>query len=128
MNAKELRQFGFLFGGFVVAIFGLIFPLLKGRPLPWWPWMVALPFWTLALAAPKSLEPFYRQWMKFGHFMGRVNSTILLTLVYFLLFLPVGIVRRLRGRDPLRLKWDKAAGTYREPSKVIPPANMEEIF
>jgi hypothetical protein len=41
-------------------------------------------------------------WMSFARFVGRVNTIILLTVVYLLVITPVGIGMRLMGRNCLR--------------------------
>jgi hypothetical protein len=54
--------------------------------------------------------------MGMAHMLGRVNSVILLTLVYYLVITPTALVMRWRGRDPLQLKRDANRLTYRLPS------------
>ena len=62
---------------------------------------------------PFLLRPIFRLWLKIGHFIGRVNTQILLTLLYYLVFTPYGVVMRLFGRDTMQRKL-KSAGTYWE--------------
>jgi len=45
---------------------------------------------------------FHIAWMRFAVALGHVNSRVLLTLMYYLVFMPYGVVSRLAGRDPLR--------------------------
>ena len=52
------------------------------------------------LLVPCILAPVERAWMRFAEVMGRVNSRIILTVAYYLVVTPVGIVRRWL-RDPL---------------------------
>jgi hypothetical protein len=40
--------------------------------------------------------------------MGAVMSKVLLTAVFFLVVTPIGVVRRLMGKDPMRLRAFKA--------------------
>jgi len=42
-------------------------------------------------------------WFGFSHILGTVISKIILTIVYILLVIPVGIFRRLIGKDSLQL-------------------------
>jgi hypothetical protein len=44
---------------------------------------------------------FHRGWMRLAVTLGHVNSRVLLTLIYYGLFLPYGVVSRLARRDPL---------------------------
>src|SRR5215207_3968255 len=54
------------------------------------------------LLAPPAARAFHTAWMRFAAALGHVNSRVLLTLVYYLVVTPYGIVTRLVGRDPLR--------------------------
>lgn len=65
-----------------------------------------------SLVAPRSVRPLYRGWMRFGEGLGEVVSTVLLTLLYFLVVAPVGRVMRLTGTDPLDRRLARGEGTY----------------
>ena len=49
--------------------------------------------------------------MGFAVLLGHVNSRVLLTLFYYLVVTPYGVVTRLVGRDPLRRR-GAAQGSY----------------
>ena len=38
--------------------------------------------------------------------------TLLLSIVYILVFIPIGLVFRITGKDPLSRKWDSSASSY----------------
>jgi hypothetical protein len=54
------------------------------------------------LFVPVAARAFHRAWMGLAAVLGHVNSRVLLTLMYYLVFTPYGLVSRLAGRDPLR--------------------------
>jgi hypothetical protein len=54
-----------------------------------------------AAVAPALLRPVYRVWMRIGEALGWINTRILLTLVFFLVVAPIGVVMRLFGRSPI---------------------------
>jgi Saxitoxin biosynthesis operon protein SxtJ len=54
------------------------------------------------LFVPAAARAFHRFWMRLAVALGHVNSRVLLTLMYYLVFTPYGLVMRLAGRDPLR--------------------------
>ena len=65
---------------------------------------------TLALTAifiPPLAKSFHRGWMRFAFALGYVNSRILLTMIYVVIFIPYGILSRVFGRDPLDLRTEK---------------------
>ena len=54
------------------------------------------------LFVPPAARAFHKAWMRFAVALGHVNSRVLLTLMYYLVFTPYALVSRLVGRDPLR--------------------------
>ncbi len=54
------------------------------------------------LLLPSLARRFHVFWMQVAAVLGYVNSRILLSLMYYGVFTPYGIVSRLVGRDPLR--------------------------
>jgi polyferredoxin len=63
---------------------------------------------VVSMVAPLLFKPLAYVWFGFAHLAGTVVSTIILTIVFFLLVVPVGIFRKLAGKDSLKLKkWKK---------------------
>jgi hypothetical protein len=58
----------------------------------------------LTMTAPALLKPFAKFWFGFSHELGIVVSRILLTLLFYIMVTPVGLVRRILGKDSLQLK------------------------
>jgi len=115
-SKKELRSFGLLMGGMIFLLFGLLFPWLLEKTT--WPiskplLIICCSFIGLGILLPILLKPIYILWMGIGGVLGYINTKIILTLVYFGLFLPVGIIRRIFVKDPLKLKYDASADSYR---------------
>ncbi len=125
---KALILFGLVAGGLVAALFGLLFPWLRGRGVPAWPWAAAAVLVAAALGAPALLSPVYRGWMAIGGALGWVNTRILLGAVFFLVVTPIGAVMRMTGRDPLRRGFEPRGRTYRVPSARAPRERMEAPF
>ena len=47
-------------------------------------------------------------WFGLSNMLGAVMSRVILTIVFFLVVVPVGLVRKLLGKDPMLLKsWKK---------------------
>lgn len=62
----------------------------------------------LTMAVPKIFRPLAGLWFGLSQVMGQVVSKILLTLSFFLIVTPIGLIRRRTGADPLQLKkWKK---------------------
>ncbi len=128
LDRRGLRNFGLMMAGFIAVLFGLGFPWLLGRPLPWWPWLVATAFLVWSLAAPITLNPVYRVWMRFGLVLNAIMSRVVLGLVYYLAVLPTGVIMRLAGKDPMRRRRDPGLDSYRVPSHKSARENMEKPF
>ena len=65
---------------------------------------VAFLFLAVTLAKPDLLLPLNKLWMRLGLLLGRIVSPIVLAVLFFLMFAPIGIFMRIFGRDELRLK------------------------
>ena len=57
-----------------------------------------------------TLRPIYRGWMAFARVLGAINGFILLSLVFYLMFLPLALVFRVRGKDPLHRRVVRGIG------------------
>ena len=57
----------------------------------------------LTMTAPKLLSPLARLWFGFSHYLGQAVSTILLSIVFFGVVTPMGLVRKLSGKDAMGL-------------------------
>jgi hypothetical protein len=104
------RSFGFVFAAFFVLI--ALLPLAHGHAVRVWALGPAAVFAVLALAAPRVLAPLNRLWMAFGRLLNRIVSPLVMMLLFVVAVVPTGLVLRLLGRDPLKLKFDRAAATY----------------
>jgi hypothetical protein len=127
LDARGLREFGLTTGGIVAGLFGLLFPWLLERPVPRWPWVIAAVLVAWALAAPASLRGFYRGWMKLGLLLGKITTPVIMGVVFFLVVTPMGLVRRLLGKDSLARGFEMTS-SYRVPSHKAPAKNLEKPF
>jgi hypothetical protein len=80
----------------------------------------------LALLLPCLLSPLRIGWEELGHWLRRINTFVLLAVVYFLVCVPLGWLLRRLGKDPLTKKRLSAATTYWEPKE--PPTSMKFQF
>jgi hypothetical protein len=127
----ELRRFGLQVGG-AFLVFG---------SMSWWRGHTVPPLvlWTLgvclfvpALVAPRLLVPAHRFWfgpvMKVAARIGEVVSRVILGLMFYLVFTPVGLVMR-RFRDPLDRQLDaKPSDWHRRERRAVDPASYEQQF
>ena len=61
-----------------------------------------------SIASASAALWFHRRWMQLAAVLGYVNTRILLGVMYYGVFTPLGFARRLLGRDPLRRRGPRA--------------------
>jgi len=125
---RELRKFGWLVGG-VFAALGILMWLRNKTYFPYFltPGIILIVFGSLF---PKALKYVYIAWMSMAVVLGFVVSNVILTIFFFFVITPIGLVARLMGRDFLALKIDREAPTYWIPRERASktPAEYERQF
>ncbi len=127
MNAD--RKFGYVVGGILLAL-GLLLLLWRHRTVlgP----ALAAPgafLLLLAAAAPALLTGPHRAWMKLAHLLGAVNGFLFLSIVFFLVLTPLGVVLRLFGRDELKRRGPAPASMWEPyPARSRDPRHFEKMF
>jgi hypothetical protein len=127
MSPKELRKFGLVTAGMLILFFDLLIPWIWDVSRPVWPLYPAVILVSMALIIPAALGPVYNVWMRFAEALGWVNTRIILSVIFFVVFFPFGIIMRM-FKDPMRRKFDPAVDSYRVSSSPTKPENMERPF
>ncbi|HEU0037957.1 MAG TPA: SxtJ family membrane protein [Verrucomicrobiae bacterium] len=127
-SERDLRKFGLLVGG-VFAVLGLLFLIRHKAHYPYF----LMPGVVLTVSGaifPRALRTIYIAWMAVAVVLGFVMAHIILTLFFFLVITPIGLVARLFGKDFLGLKLDRQGATYwiRRGQKSKAQANYERQF
>jgi hypothetical protein len=104
------RSFGLVFAAVFLIV--ALYPLLHAAGIRLWAIAVSGVFLLLALLLPQVLAPANRLWTKFGLLLHTIVSPIALGILFFLVVTPTGLLMRLFGKDPLRLRFDPAADSY----------------
>lgn len=122
------RSFGVVFA--VVFFLIAAWPLLHGATPRWWALGVAAVFALLAGMRPTLLAGLNRLWIKLGVLLGKLVSPVALGVLFYGVLVPIGVMMRLAGKDPLRLKRDSDADSYWIPRKPPgpPPDSMTNQF
>jgi hypothetical protein len=127
-SERELRKFGLMVGG-VFAALGLLFLWRQKYFYPWLLWPGAGLFVAGAIL-PRALKWIYIAWMSMAFVLGFVMAHVILTLFFFLIITPIGLIARLFGQDFLKLKLDRKAKSYWIPREkhVKSPSSYERQF
>lgn len=125
---KDYRSFGLIVGGVLLGIFGLALPYWKSGN--WNPYFgyTGLGLIFLAFALPIVLKYPYLVWMKIGEILGFINTRIILGVIFYILFAPIGIFRRMIGKDSLDRKLSAKESSYRKISNHQEIKHMERPF
>jgi hypothetical protein len=83
----------------------------------------------LSFLAPAIVRPLADGWAFIGKTIGRITTPILLTIVFIVVVTPLGLLLRLFGSDPLRLKRDPKASTYwiERKQRTFSPEDFERL-
>jgi uncharacterized protein involved in cysteine biosynthesis len=126
-STSQLRSFGLIVGGLFAVI--SVWPLLvRGGGFRVWAAIPAGILFLPAVAYPAALKPIYKWWMKFAEILGWINTRIILSLGFYLVFAPLGAILRASGKDPLCRRLEKQLETYRILRTPRPGTHMRRQF
>ena len=98
------KSFGIVF--FVVFLLIAFYPLIQGYEIRFWSIYLSIVFLVLGLFNSKLLSPLNKLWFKFGIFLSRIISPIIMGVIFYFIVTPIGLTMRLLGKDILKLKFD----------------------
>ena len=120
------------FGLTMATLFALVgaLPLLREPPsVRWWAVGIAAIFLLLSVWWQALLAPLNRVWLKFGLLLHQIVSPVILAVMFYGTVVPIGLIMRAIGKNPLRMQRDPAAASYwiaREPGPA--PESMKNQF
>ena len=97
------RSFGIVF--FVVFVLIAFYPLINQGDIRIWSLIVSLIFLVLGLLNSKILNPLNKVWFKFGIFLGKIVSPLVMGIIFFFVVTPIGFLMRLVKQDLFSLKY-----------------------
>ena len=110
-DRHELKKFGLTFGIGLFVLSVLIYWMHR-RFNPLFLWQIPVLSILLGLTFPVLLWPFQKIWMTLGIILGFIMTRVLLSLVYYLVLTPIGLIARLFGNDFLHRKLDPDTESY----------------
>ena len=118
------RSFGIVF--FIVFFIIALFPLINNSEIRIWAVIISLIFLILGLINSKILTPLNKAWFKFGIFLGKIISPLIMGIIFFLVVTPIGILMKMLKKDLLNLKFNKHKSYWIEKSE--PKSKMKNQF
>ena len=101
LSPAEGRKFGLTVGAAFLVLAGVM----------WWREHGTLMYLFVTLGAalvaaglvvPGQLSPVHRAWMGLAHAISKVTTPIFMGIVFFIVIMPVGLIMRTLGRNPMR--------------------------
>lgn len=111
-----------------LAVFSGLLRWRRVLPVTAWGLVLGL-LAVLAVAAalrPRWFRGYYRFSTKLGFAISQMAGYAVLALLFFIVVTPLGLVLRMLGKDPLRLRRPTGAESYW--SEVRPKSSLERLF
>ena len=118
------RSFGVVF--FIVFLLIALYPVINKEEIRVWSLIVSLIFLVLGLLNSKILNPLNKLWFKFGIFLGKIISPLIMGIIFFLVVTPIGLLMKMLKKDLLNLKFNKHKSYWIEKSE--PKSKMKNQF
>lgn len=98
---------------FVLCIIGFWPLIVHADSARGWVVLFAAVFAVCGLIFSRVLIPVFRVWMTLGHFLGWLNTRVILAICFYGLVTPIGLFMRMIGKDPLLCEFDARIVSYR---------------
>ena len=98
------KSFGIVFCLFFLLVFCYL--IFKYQNINYWFLILSIIFLFLGLINSRILTPLNIIWFKFGLFLGKIISPIIMIIIFYFLVTPTGILMRIFKKDLLNLKFN----------------------
>ena len=127
-SPKKIRDFGITF----FVILGLIGGALiyKGHDLGYLMIGLGVLFLVAGLWVKGSLKALYKIWMGLAVVIGFFMSRIVLSVLFYVVLTPLGLIMRALGKDLLNRRWEQEAKSYwiRKERRPFDKKRYEKLF
>jgi hypothetical protein len=104
------REFAFVFA-VVAGLIGLA-PLVRGGSPRFIALGVTIIFLMIGLFVPRIVSVPARAWLALAALLNRTISAVVTAIIYLVVITPMGLYRRISGKDALQRRFDPSASTY----------------
>ena len=121
------RKFGFFFT--VVFLVASAYFYMKTNTIGIYTFGgLAIIFLLITIIKAELLLPVNKIWMSLGHLIGMFVSPIVLGLIFFGIFTPIGFMMRIFGRDELQLKFREKSSYWIKRETALDPNSFKNQF
>ena len=118
------KSFGLVFS--IVFILIAFYPLVKGGDLRIWSVLVSIIFLVLGLLNSRYLTSLNKIWFKFGLFLGKIISPLIMGIIFFFVVTPTAILMKIFRKDLLNLNFNNDKSYWIK--KIEPKSKMKNQF
>jgi hypothetical protein len=118
------KSFGLVF--FIVFILIGFHPLLNGGELRIWSIVVSIIFLVLGILNSKYLTQLNKIWFKFGLFLGKIISPLVMGVIFFFVVTPIAFMMKILRKDLLNLDFNNDKTYWIK--KIEPKSKMKNQF
>ena len=112
LSNKSLRKFGLLVGTVLLLI---TFWMIYKNYLPTYRYVfgsIGLLLILLGVSFPAALKVIYKPWMGIAFAIGWIVSRLLITIIFTVVLIPIGLIMRIIGKETLDINMKKKQETY----------------
>lgn len=124
MKKSSSKSFGYLFFGIFLAL--AVWVYVKNQNLNYWLIGTSTVFLVLTLIKSKLLNVLNDLWIKFGELLGKIIAPIIMSIVFFLIVTPIGLILKIVKKDLLKLKFNNDKSYWIKKNKTI--ESMDKQF
>ena len=107
---SNLRKFGIIVGTVLLIIAGFFF--WKEKESFQLFLTIGTVLFVTGIVIPFTLKPIYWVWMVFSTILGWFMTRVILSLLFYVVFTPIGLIARLFGKQFLDLKQNHSQQSY----------------
>ena len=124
----DLRKFGIAVGAILLIIAGFLFWKEKVSFQIFL--AIGIILFALGITIPALLKPVYLVWMLLATILGWLMTRVILSLLFYVIVTPIGLISRLFRKQFLELRWDRSKDTYwnYRATKPLKEKNYEKQF
>ena len=131
LTIPELRKFGLVTGALIIGFIGGLLPWLGDKDILAWQ-KITLPVGGIlilwALIHAESLIWVHKPWMFIAEKIGWVNTRIIMAIFFYMILMPIGMIMRMAGKDPMARTLEAQAQSYRIKKAPQPKDHMETPY
>ena len=110
IESSNERSFGIVFAIFFAIL--SIYPVINKKDINLYLLILSIIILIIGIFKPSLLYYPNKIWFKFGIFLGKIVSPLVMGIIFFFTVTPTGMIMKLLKKDLLKKKLDVKARTY----------------